>query len=465
MRNVFCAVKEEAKYLKILSNNRCALLPQIKKIQQCIIKPCYTQWIALSWQPCSVTCGTGKRLRKVKCYADSEEDKTGKLCDPDTKPHTEDVCNLVDCADGSNQPVLQTTNTANVAQKGPTSSSIRKPLGPSLYPNTPIPTPDIPTRPLVLPRTVSTQEARTTRGPTRAPTRGTRPTQPLLRTTQAPQVTPEPTREATRRPGRLFTILFPTAQNSDDRDVHGMSKGAEIIQGPENMETIVGSDINMPCVATGNPKPDIFWLKGNLDVSVFGRRFQVLPNGSLSIIQVQEVDEDIYTCVANNAISRRSRPAYLSIQTKPYVEISLGYTVKQGEPASIQCKVSGKPKPTVQWYKNGQPLALQRNARMSVTSREINIKSTILEDHGNYDCKATNKNGIKFAHMMLDVMPDEKTRLHDILNGNCKDSHKLEYCAMVGKISGYCDKPYYQKVCCITCREKNKLLQGRLEGA
>lgn len=72
----------------------------------------------------------------------------------------------------------------------------------------------------------------------------------------------------------------------------------------------------MPCVATGNPKPDIFWLKGNLDVSVFGRRFQVRPDGTLSIVQVQEVDEDSYTCVANNAISRRSQPSYLRVLSK-----------------------------------------------------------------------------------------------------------------------------------------------------
>ena len=36
----------------------------------------------------------------MKCYADSEEDTTGKSCDPSTKPHTEDVCNLVECPDG-----------------------------------------------------------------------------------------------------------------------------------------------------------------------------------------------------------------------------------------------------------------------------------------------------------------------------------------------------------------------------
>jgi hypothetical protein len=103
----------------------------------------------------------------------------------------------------------------------------------------------------------------------------------------------------------------------------------------------------------------------------------------------------------------------LIISAPPYVDISLGYTVKQGEEARIQCRVSGRPRPTVQWYKDGQPLPLQRNARISVTSREIYIRSTELQDHGNYDCKATNNNGERIAHMMLDVMPGEYYVIHE----------------------------------------------------
>ena len=54
---------------------------------------------------------------------------------------------------------------------------------------------------------------------------------------------------------------------------------------------------------------------------------------------------------------------------------------------------------------------------------------------------------------------DEKTRLHDIMNGKCEDVGELENCEMAAKLENYCDKPYYQMVCCKTCREKHK---GRL---
>ena len=55
--------------------------------------------LTLSLQ-CSSSCGGGKRTRDVKCYTDSEEDKTEKACDPKTKPPTEDFCNVVDCFPG-----------------------------------------------------------------------------------------------------------------------------------------------------------------------------------------------------------------------------------------------------------------------------------------------------------------------------------------------------------------------------
>lgn len=142
MRNVFCGVKKSTNTLNILPNGNCTLLPLLKKTQYCILRPCYTQWITLSWQQvhwdrctpaflklqhviaakqkailpykntsafftsiffklqCSSTCGSGKRLREVKCYADNEEDKTRKSCDPKLKPPTEDICNLIDCPNG-----------------------------------------------------------------------------------------------------------------------------------------------------------------------------------------------------------------------------------------------------------------------------------------------------------------------------------------------------------------------------
>ena len=89
----------------------------------------------------------------------------------------------------------------------------------------------------------------------------------------------------------------------------------------------------------------------------------------------------------------------------PYVDITLGYTVKEGEVAHIECRASGKPRPTVEWYKDGNFLKVQRSDKMVVTAQAITIMSVQLADHGKYKCKATNKNGETPGYMTLDVLP------------------------------------------------------------
>lgn len=108
---------------------------------------------------------------------------------------------------------------------------------------------------------------------------------------------------------------------------------------------------------------------------------------------------------------------YFRLPARPYVYITPGYTVKEGEEARIQCTISGKPRPTVQWYKDGKTLPFQSNDRLTITPKQISIKSVKLEDQGKYYCRATNKNGVTTGYTMLDILPGETgiTRLNYLL--------------------------------------------------
>ena len=150
-------------------------------------------------------------------------------------------------------PIREIIQTAKPPTQLNTTPPPRKPVGPSVNPTTQK-RPQTPrlTRPRIIitrPTTASTQSPRTTDRPTRVPTRATRPTRPhvvvrttrsqvVLRTTQERRVTAEPTQELTKTPGRLSTILFPTKQTNEDADIHGMSKPANIVRGPEDMSKL-----------------------------------------------------------------------------------------------------------------------------------------------------------------------------------------------------------------------------------
>ena len=47
---------------------------------------------------CSASCGTGLRVRKVRCYADSRIDYSEKTCQTLKKPASVELCNKHPCS-------------------------------------------------------------------------------------------------------------------------------------------------------------------------------------------------------------------------------------------------------------------------------------------------------------------------------------------------------------------------------
>ena len=79
------------------------------------------------------------------------------------------------------------------------------------------------------------------------------------------------------------------------------------------------------CQAKGIPEPTIIWKKGDKvignthrgnELVYKGKRFHVTMEGSLIIFNPQTDDEDIYVCIARNAIGSTLQ------QTNLYVDLS-----------------------------------------------------------------------------------------------------------------------------------------------
>ncbi|XP_078343629.1 A disintegrin and metalloproteinase with thrombospondin motifs 9-like isoform X3 [Oculina patagonica] len=62
--------------------------------ERCELKEC-PQWIASPWEECSVSCGQGTRQRSVDCK--STDGKSSPGCDEKIKPPTEEACNIRPC--------------------------------------------------------------------------------------------------------------------------------------------------------------------------------------------------------------------------------------------------------------------------------------------------------------------------------------------------------------------------------
>ena len=62
-----------------------------------------------------------------------------------------------------------------------------------------------------------------------------------------------------------------------------------------------GSSVVLPCEATGNPKPRIYWVNGE-DKRLQDKRFTIQSDGSLVIGSIRWSDMDNYKCIAESEL-------------------------------------------------------------------------------------------------------------------------------------------------------------------
>nr|XP_056700675.1 ADAMTS-like protein 2 [Euleptes europaea] len=91
-RTVLCAGLEHGVYREY-PEKRCDAFPKPEVQASCFKRPCST-WFSTSWSQCSKTCGTGLRVREVKCY---QGEALGQGCDSSSKPEAKQICQLQLC--------------------------------------------------------------------------------------------------------------------------------------------------------------------------------------------------------------------------------------------------------------------------------------------------------------------------------------------------------------------------------
>ena len=191
---------------------------------------------------------------------------------------------------------------------------------------------------------------------------------------------------------------------------------------------------NFTCTTTGDPSPQIRWLRQNSDVSTLGdQRIQVQPaiGGGLSLVirDLQGNDQQQYVCEATNVVSMDTSTVSLtvlgqtlsmtlflvnfdlnySILVAPSVNISGQLNVVQGNPLTIDCNVIGQPAPVVTWFRSGT--AVQENSRTTVDSQgRLQFTTTFSTDADTYTCVATSQLRTVSANTTLQVygMHDNK---------------------------------------------------------
>ncbi|XP_053341492.1 hemicentin-1 [Clarias gariepinus] len=160
-----------------------------------------------------------------------------------------------------------------------------------------------------------------------------------------------------------------------------------------------GQNITLSCEVTGNPVPEITWLKDGQPV-LGEERLEVMSHGRfLHINNAQVLDTGRYSCLASNSAGDRSAHYNLNVLVTPIIAgsgpegASEEVTVTLNSPTSLVCEAQSYPPAIITWLKDGTPFESSRNVRVLPGGRTLQILNAQEEDAGRYTCVATNEAG------------------------------------------------------------------------
>nr|XP_015210526.1 PREDICTED: ADAMTS-like protein 2 isoform X1 [Lepisosteus oculatus] len=109
-RLVICAGLENGVF-KEFPEQSCDPTKKPEVEAACFERPC-SKWFTTSWSQCSKTCGSGVKVREVKCYQGEE---ISHSCESGLKPESRQICEVQPCPTEAPDDACQDKATANCA--------------------------------------------------------------------------------------------------------------------------------------------------------------------------------------------------------------------------------------------------------------------------------------------------------------------------------------------------------------
>ncbi|KAK9882445.1 hypothetical protein WA026_021476 [Henosepilachna vigintioctopunctata] len=183
----------------------------------------------------------------------------------------------------------------------------------------------------------------------------------------------------------------------------GAEKVPTVLEPLKDQTIREGQSAAFRCKISGKPLPTIKWQKGDKDIKP-SKYFQMMKEGDICILKISEAfpeDEGSYTCLATNPAGTVKTQANLKVLAPETQEVPPSLTpmkdviVSEGSPAQFKSKVSGKPKPTIQWLRDGFLIPASPDFQMIHEGNNVVllISTTYEEDSGTFTCRATSSAG------------------------------------------------------------------------
>ncbi|XP_045903318.1 basement membrane-specific heparan sulfate proteoglycan core protein-like [Micropterus dolomieu] len=163
-----------------------------------------------------------------------------------------------------------------------------------------------------------------------------------------------------------------------------------------------GESVSFRCqVGSGAQPIQLEWKRANNQA--LPDNVKIGPDGSvLTVANARPGNQGQFRCVAANSAGRSTATAVLNVKFAPKVQLTPAgpLQVRIGDPVSVECKATGRPRPKLTWKRQGSSLQL--------VTRETNDANTIEwpavhpEDSGVYICQAENNEGV--TEVKIDII-------------------------------------------------------------
>ncbi|KAK7474746.1 hypothetical protein BaRGS_00034039 [Batillaria attramentaria] len=163
---------------------------------------------------------------------------------------------------------------------------------------------------------------------------------------------------------------------------------------PTDRKVGVEEDVTLVCEADANPNPEIQWYRNGIPIEKTPEaKNRKLQGNALVFTNLSQSDSQVLQCNASNIHGYLWADIYLQVVAEaPSIQTEPGdKKVAEETDVTIPCKVEGKPKPTVKWYKGDQ--LLDGNRYEILPSGDLVVKSARKKDGGLYSCRAKNRFG------------------------------------------------------------------------
>lgn len=142
---------------------------------------------------------------------------------------------------------------------------------------------------------------------------------------------------------------------------------------------------------TGNPAPEIFWLRNNETLKSTNRIKMTYDGENIELIIKQasvETDSGDYKCVACNSVGKASHGARVTVDADIRFtrKLQAEYDVLEHDTLTLECETSHKI--STKWYHNGKEISGMdhRSVIQEGRTHKLVIKNATYKDKGKYAC-------------------------------------------------------------------------------